>query len=234
MSIVTPVCAHQLHAAKSGEGDSLEVDGKPMGIVTLCGVVRNIQSKTTKVTYRVQDHTGAIDCVQWIDEGDGEAKDSGAREGMYVIVAGQLKSFDNVSALTAHHVRPVTDSNEITAHLMDTLFSHLLNTKGDLDAKAAPAMPSGGTFTAGPAQTINSGAYGAVGGEADGFTADQRMVLSEISANGDEAGASVSSISSALAGRLNESKIRETIEWLSNEGHVYSTIDDDHFKSTDS
>ena len=27
---------------------------------------------------------------------------------------------------------------------------------------------------------------------------------------------------------------RSTLEWLSNEGHIYSTIDDDHFRSTDS
>ena len=26
---------------------------------------------------------------------------------------------------------------------------------------------------------------------------------------------------------------RSTLEWLSNEGHIYSTIDDDHYKSTD-
>merc|ERR1712070_110582 len=115
---------------------------------------------------------------------------------------------------------------------MDTLYSHLLNTKGDLDAKAVPSMPSGGTFTAGPAQTINSGAYGAVGGEADGFTPEQKMVLNEISACGDDAGASVSTIAGALSGKMSETKIRDTIEWLSNEGHVYSTIDDDHFRST--
>ena len=29
-------------------------------------------------------------------------------------------------------------------------------------------------------------------------------------------------------------QVREALEWLSGEGHVYSTIDDDHFKSTDS
>ncbi len=27
---------------------------------------------------------------------------------------------------------------------------------------------------------------------------------------------------------------RSTLEFLSNEGHIYSTIDDDHYKSTDS
>ena len=226
-----------MHSATSGEGDALMVDGKKVGLVTMVGVVRNIESKTTKVTYRIQDHTGAIDCAEWIDSDDGEAKELGVREGQYVRIFGQLKTFENVSSVTAHCVRLVNDPNELTAHLCDIIFAHLLATKGDLDAKAPPMMASGGTFhapTAGAGgQTINPGAYGSVGGEMDGFTPDQKKVLGEISAVHDDTGASISSINSALMGQLSEAKIREIIEWLSNEGHVYSTIDDDHFKSTD-
>jgi len=35
-----------------------------------------------------------------------------------------------------------------------------------------------------------------------------------------------------LGGRFSEAQLRETIDFLSNEGHLYSTIDEDHFKAT--
>ena len=35
-----------------------------------------------------------------------------------------------------------------------------------------------------------------------------------------------------LNGRFTEAQVREAVEHLVNEGHLYSTIDDDHFKST--
>jgi replication factor A2 len=35
-----------------------------------------------------------------------------------------------------------------------------------------------------------------------------------------------------LNGRFTEAQVRESVEHLVNEGHLYSTIDDDHFKST--
>ncbi|RMX42729.1 hypothetical protein pdam_00018968 [Pocillopora damicornis] len=47
-----------------------------------------------------------------------------------------------------------------------------------------------------------------------------------------EEGMSVAEIKQKV--RTSEQQIRSTLEWLSNEGHIYSTIDDDHFRSTDS
>ncbi len=32
---------------------------------------------------------------------------------------------------------------------------------------------------------------------------------------------------------FSENKIKEALEFLSNEGHIYSTVDDEHFKSSD-
>jgi replication factor A2 len=34
-----------------------------------------------------------------------------------------------------------------------------------------------------------------------------------------------------LGGRYNLGQVREALEFLSNEGHVYSTIDDQHYKT---
>lgn len=67
------------------------------------------------------------------------------------------------------------------------------------------------------------------------YNPEQNAVLNAIkSSNDDESGISVNDILAQLQGKYKEEKVREVIDWLSSEGHVYSTIDDDHFKSTDS
>lgn len=47
------------------------------------------------------------------------------REGMYVRVVGNIKSFQNTRNLTSYVIRPITDFNEITYHLLDSLYAHL-------------------------------------------------------------------------------------------------------------
>ncbi len=45
-------------------------------------------------------------------------------------------------------------------------------------------------------------------------------------------GLSTSAVVNHLRGRLNESDVRRVVDELSSEGHLYSTIDDEHFKSS--
>lgn len=47
--------------------------------------------------------------------------------------------------------------------------------------------------------------------------------------SGDE-GVSVSQVVNQLS-RYSEQQVRRSIEWLTDEGHLYSTVDDDHYKS---
>jgi replication factor A2 len=47
-----------------------------------------------------------------------------------------------------------------------------------------------------------------------------------------ESGVRVDDVVTQLNGRFTEAQVRESVEHLVNEGHLYSTIDDDHFKST--
>ena len=70
------------------------------------------------------------------------------------------------------------------------------------------------------------------GGDALGDE-DPSFVLDLIKAGMDDAGVSVTIILEQVTGKFGEHEVKEAIEWLSSEGHVYSTIDDDHFKSTD-
>ena len=64
-----------------------------------------------------------------------------------------------------------------------------------------------------------------------GMTADQTKVFNfyTTEGTGDE-GCNVNSVASSLAMDLNQ--VKHIVEFLSSEGHLYSTIDDDHHKST--
>merc|ERR1711865_1038113 len=70
-----------------------------------------------------------------------------------------------------------------------------------------------------------------MGGEA-GLYAQQNKVLAVIAENSmSEEGVGIAQLQSSLAG-MSESDIRTIIDFLSSEGHLYSTIDEDHFKAT--
>ena len=45
-----------------------------------------------------------------------------------------------------------------------------------------------------------------------------------------EEGCSMSDIEAYLKGQLDVDGIKKTIDFLSSEGHIYPTIDDDHFQ----
>lgn len=47
------------------------------------------------------------------------------RPDTYVRVNGRINSFSNRVSVVGHSIRPITDFNEITYHLLDTIHTHL-------------------------------------------------------------------------------------------------------------
>jgi len=243
-----PVSIFQLKEATSNGEDGFIIDGTEIGQVDLIGVVRSVDEKTTKRTYTIEDHTGTVDVTHWMNEEDGDAEndaENDCREGMYARVIGHLKVFNDVRSVNAFKIQPVRDYNQVTQHMMDTLYQHLRCIKGPLDGPRPMAANAGGVQAAGSfggarPQSMGGGTetYGgsfqAKEENNTGGNPIQNSVLDAIKGSESEQGISVDEISSALKGRnYAQDQIREAIDWLSNEGHVYSTIDDDHYKSTD-
>lgn len=54
------------------------------------------------------------------------------REGIYVRVAGNLRSFKQQRSVVVFSIRPIAHFNEVTSHLMDTLHSYLCLKKGPI------------------------------------------------------------------------------------------------------
>ena len=88
---------------------------------------------TTNVIYRVDDRTGPWVKVQrWVSDEDtqNEQDKMACQEGMYIRVVGHLKVFNKQKSITAFHVKPITDFNELSHHLSEVMYAHLIATKG--------------------------------------------------------------------------------------------------------
>ena len=64
--------------------------------------------------------------------------------------------------------------------------------------------------------------------------AKQDSVYKMVAACEREEGIGRDELFSALQSKMSKKELDESLEFLSNEGHVYSTTDEDHFKTTDS
>lgn len=61
----------------------------------------------------------------------------------------------------------------------------------------------------------------------------QNEALDIIRSCDSDTGINIDQICQQLRGKYTEDNVREAIDWLGCEGHVYSTIDEEHFRATD-
>ncbi|KAG5444109.1 DNA-directed RNA polymerase I subunit rpa2 [Clonorchis sinensis] len=223
-STVPCTCAEILAATQ--EGDRFI---SPLGLefsqVTLLGVVRSVNESATRIEYEIDDYTGPFVPVKMFVE-DQDSLPAGQqsrpfRELSYVRVHGHVRNFQGAKQIIAFRVLPVTDMNELTTHIMEVIYTRMLNTKAKLDEASGANLSK-----------INSSATNFGGNVANGLTALQNQILAIVRAFVGERGIPVTQLSEKLRG-IPERQIRENLDFLSGEGYVYSTVDDDHFRATE-
>ena len=151
----------------------------------------------------------------------------------YVRVVGKIRNFQNSKQIVAFDVRPVKDHNEVTYHMISAVQVHLHHTT----QPAAPVDSNGPGFGFGAAPAMQSAPAQAapMAGADSGLSDVQKSVMSIIEQRGaGEMGCEFGVVKSELGAKFNEQQLRDAIEFLSGEGHLYSTIDEDHFKATSS
>lgn len=201
--------------------------------VTIVGVIRSTDKSMTNIQYKVDDMTGApMDVKQWVDTEDPGVDSTVIPPGTYVKVSGNLRSFQNHRSVVAFSVRPLEDMNEITSHMLEVVQAHMVLNKSQ-------SMSSGGGMSSDitPMSRPNTGNMGgSYSGAMDminnGLSANQNQVLSLIKSCPDAQGISIQELKQRLSG-ISLQVIKQAVDFLSNEGHIFSTIDEDHFKSTD-
>ncbi|RDD37685.1 Replication protein A 32 kDa subunit [Trichoplax sp. H2] len=219
-----PVTVAQLLKATEDQGDTYQISGREVYQITFVGVIRSVTESAAYTQYAVDDMTESpISVRRWVDSeetANDRNRKSDCREDTYVRVVGHLRALQGVRYVMAINIQPIEDCNEITYHILEVIHSHLLQTKG-------PAIPT--TEHKNTSNVIQTDFAG--GNEIKSLSGLQQQVYSCISASNADQGHSIREISQRLRG-ISENEIRNATEFLSKEGHIYSTIDDDHFKST--
>jgi len=228
-----PVTAAMIEKAEyNAMEDIFRFNGIDIHQVKIIGIIREIQEAATNITYKIDDMTGNMVVVKkWIDrdEPQNESTRSECREDTYVRVIGNMKSFKEgqIRSVMAFSMAPVTDFNEISYHFINVVYANLHLLKANKDG-GNNTQNVGGGFGA------SSDPFGGGSGVMDaGLTGPNKVVFNFISACTADQGINITELKNKNR-NMNEQQLRGCLEWLSNEGHIYSTIDDDHYKSTSS
>jgi replication factor A2 len=146
----------------------------------------------------------------------------------YVRVTGQLKSFHNKRHIGAHHIRLVTDHNEVIFHLLEATSIHLFNTRGPPDGSkpdqpfqssdAMDGIIAGNTSTGNPNSNL---------GHLEPLQRRIMMLVHEAPPTNE--GVHVQTIAQTL--RVSSASVMQAVEQLTIDGLLYTTIDDDHVDS---
>ncbi|XP_072465646.1 replication protein A 32 kDa subunit isoform X1 [Notamacropus eugenii] len=200
--------------------------------VTIVGIIRQAEKAPTNIVYKIDDMTAApMDVRQWVDTDDTSSENTVVPPETYVKVAGHLRSFQNKKSLVAFKILPLEDMNEFTIHILETVNAHMILSQSI--SQPLVGRPSLSTSGIGDPRSFGGNSFGGSSlMPANGLTATQNQVLNLIKACPRPEGMNFQDLKSQLH-NLNVSVIKQVVDFLSNEGHIYSTVDDDHFKSTD-
>jgi len=218
----------------SDDKSNFTIDGVDVNNVTLVGMVCNRTGRITDVTFVLDDGTGRIECNKWVQESVDSNEVEGILDGMYVRIHGHLKGFMGKRTLNVFSIRPITDFNEIASHFIDCIYVHLYNTR-------LRKLQGGVTSQQQMANSTSTPMMGSRAAPTDQFSGQynvgqkniEQMVLDFLqlpSSNADEKGVHCDVIARQL--RVSMDKLMSSIQNLVEEGLIYSTTDDFHFKST--
>jgi len=221
---IVPVTAQTVNLCTQVEGENsvYEWNGVNFHQICMIGIVRNVIKRANDTTYLVDDMTSTEVNVklQSDDPDDMESEEAKPQqlqfmESQYVKVFGIIKSLQGEKIVQAFRILPVKELNEITHHMLECMSSSIHYAQKGCGEDA-------GMDTNNQAMKSNSG-MGSCNEQVSNLIklckASQGMHINEICEN---------------LKMFSKTKISEALEFLSTEGHVYSTIDDEHFKSTES
>jgi len=225
---VVPVQISEVLAAPE---EGFTVEGAEVGMVVVVGRVVTMEKAATKSTYQIQDDSGELEVIQWLEEGTNQPEYS---EGSPVKVIGSIRTQAEKKHIMAFKISAVPTQEEYDAHMLEIVYSHLklrqLQQKingqiGISDNTLSNSMMGGGLGVQGG--IVNSSSNQSFGNK------NYDLVYGMIRQSMDETGLDRDSIFNQLRMKMSKVEMDNALDFLSSEGHIYSTIDEDHFKTTD-
>lgn len=239
---LVPVTVKQISEAHQpgDEKSNFVISGADVANVSVVGLVFEKAERNTDVGFTVDDGTGRIKCRRWVNENFDSKEMEEIQDGMYVRVNGHLKAFQGIRQIVAFSVRPVKNFDEVAFHYIECIYNHLQASKlqklqGNAVNQSQPMESS--LYT--PVKSEPTGYQMAPSNHFSGqFSVDGRKSAHELileyllqpSIIVNDKGISTDELSLHL--KLPMDKILDGIRSLEEEGAIYSTIDESHFKAT--
>lgn len=194
----------------------------PLSHVQIIGWVKSVEESSTRFDYEIEDYSGTHLIIKQFVLNEGQMNEDEKikplPEKTYIRACGKIRSFGGQRCVVAGKVFPLTDMNELTTHLLEIIYSHMVFAAA-ADTNDKPNMNNNDYET--------SSSFGI-----PGLGKLHNQVHQIIKSSMNDEGCDISTIIRQLRG-VPESSIRDVIDFLSAEGHIYSTIDETHFKATD-
>lgn len=237
-----PVTLGMINAARtdvtSGDGSVVLEDGRSLHAVKFIAAIRAVEESSTNILYQVEDGTGMMDVKQWLDDNDSSAvmqqRQETMQENIYIKVIGQVKEFDGNKMVIANTVRPLSTGNELTHHYLEVMHTSEKFKRADSIVAPPSMMMMGGgganSSSLGGNHSFGNTAVGGGGGMGDDVQKNRVLAIFQDHDRGEE-GASVALCVQMLTD-MSEGEIRKHVEVLSEEGNIYSTIDENHYKTS--
>lgn len=167
-----------------------------------------------------------MEVKKWLDTDSNDPSGTAAQPayfddlqlGRYVRIVGAVKMYNSKRSILAHAIHLVTSPDQITHHILSTIYAHLNLTRGPVQSYGNAAIP---------------GNYGMNNNQA-AFTGDFNRVQYEIiktikNGDTDQTGVPVSDIRARLRAFAGDHEVNDAITFLMNEGHIMTGIDEDRY-----
>ncbi|GJP68001.1 hypothetical protein CLOP_g24757 [Closterium sp. NIES-67] len=238
--------------ARDATENSLFINGHDASNMVLVGKVVRRDDHELDVSIVLDDGTGKIEVRRWFEPDTNElATLDSVRPGVYVRAHGHVRLQNNKRFVVAQVIRPVTDFNEVTFHFLDAIFVYLHTRKSQGGAtdgtEASPhqppqqqqQQPAYNQYVPPPAPAAPAGAAGAAAGGGGGGAGGGRLELRDRIMQFYESpqnaaiqqGINHQQVAQSMPD-VSPQEIRSTVDHLVMEGLLYSTIDEDHYRST--
>lgn len=235
---VAAVTVKQVLDSISGDGDdkNFVINGVSAGQVTIVARIISAEMQMTAISVVLDDGTGCIAGSHMLpaDEEAGNeaviAKRQRIREWAWVRIVGGIQIVDGNRALAVFRIRPVDDFNEVVYHRLDVVRTFLAQTKGTKGVGGGNGEGMGG---GGGIQGMGTEMGIMDSGMVDSLALNpiQRKAYEYLQSRHtqDGVGVPVEDIFRDVPGFPSIHAVKEVMEHLASDGHVFTTVDENHY-----
>ncbi len=231
---ILSVNVKQIKGAEKGP-EGIKIDTCDVETVRAMGTITSVNEQSTSVEYVLNDGTGDIKVRRWVEKDQPKVEEAYAlcKEGAFVSVVGNIKEYQDELSIQSFRMCIVDDYDEMTHHLLDVILSHNINTKGPIPGSAAAAATKIQVNT--PNVYMNSPGMRVVN---DGGVDMEHQLMNAIRETGadTEEGTTVAQVQEYMnrnGASVSMEGVQKMVNMCHENGVIYGTTDDDHFKSCD-